>query len=232
MLELRQIAMIVSDLEKTVERLTTELGIEVSINDDRVSEFGLRNAVLAVGETYIEVLTFLDPVSTGARYLNKYGDGGYMVIFQVDDHAPYRQRLSELGVRIEFESTYDDLNTMHLHPHDVGGTLLSLDESPAGSWTPGGPDRLSHGRSDVSKMILAAEVQSPDPDRRVERWAAILGRPVGPDRTIAVDNGGSVRFVPAPEGEPERFVGVDILAADRSRAGSIVDISGIRYRFV
>ena len=47
------------------------------------SQFGLENAVLRVGDCFIELLMPITAGTTAAKYLQKNGQGGYMVILQV-----------------------------------------------------------------------------------------------------------------------------------------------------
>ena len=58
---------------------------------------------------------------------------------------------------------------MQLHPKDTGGYFFEIDwhqggEDPAGPWSPAGPDWKPAVRTDVVSKIVAAELQSPDPD--------------------------------------------------------------------
>jgi len=65
-----------------------------------VGQFGLTNAVFAVGDTFVEVVAPARPDTTAGRYLERRGgDGRYMAIFQVPDLAAARRRLASLGVR-------------------------------------------------------------------------------------------------------------------------------------
>ncbi|MCK7496588.1 MAG: hypothetical protein MZW92_40980 [Comamonadaceae bacterium] len=75
------------------------------------------------------------PDSACARHLARHGDSGYMLILQTDDLARERERLARLGVRTVWSTQFDDIGAMHLHPKDVGGAIVSVDEPrPAASW--------------------------------------------------------------------------------------------------
>ena len=56
-MRLRQVVIVAHDLETTVGHLTAVLGIAVSFRDPGVAEFGLVNAVMPVGDTFLEVVS-------------------------------------------------------------------------------------------------------------------------------------------------------------------------------
>ena len=96
------------------------------------------------------------------------GDGGYMAIFQVDDFAAARERVTRLGVRIAWEIELEDISAMHLHPADVPGAIVSLDEPrPPASW------RWAGDWSPTPGAIGGITVEAPAGTR--ERWTEVLG---------------------------------------------------------
>ena len=142
MIRLRQIAMIAPDLDPVVDQLREALGVEVCFHDPGVAEFGLRNALLLVGDQFLEVLSPIEDDTTVGRLLAKRGGaGGYMAIYEVDDLDARLAHLAARDVRIVWAVDLPDIRGRHLHPRDVGGAIVSLDEPvPAGSWRWGGPD--------------------------------------------------------------------------------------------
>jgi hypothetical protein len=94
---LRQVALVARDLEPVVEAVRHELGLDDTepFRDPGIAAFGLHNAVMEVGDTFLEVVSPVRPDTTAGRYLERRGgDGGYMVIFQVDDLAAARARIA------------------------------------------------------------------------------------------------------------------------------------------
>ena len=74
---------------------------------DRLAEFGLENSVMAIGDTYLEIVALSQ--DTAERLLKRRGgDGGYMVICQVDDIAPYRSHTEALKVRKVWDADLPD----------------------------------------------------------------------------------------------------------------------------
>lgn len=235
-MRLRQVATVAGDLEAAVAAITGSLGLEICRRDPGVGFFGLHNAVLPVGDTFLEVVSPLHEGTAAGRHLERRGgDGGYMVLLQVDDLAAERARLDALGVRIVWQGGDDGISGMHLHPADVGGAIVSLDvATPPESWGWAGDTWRDQVRTEVAGEIAAVEMQSPGPRALAQRWAAVLGRPLdesGPAPCIMLDRG-AVRFVPAEDGRGEGLGGIDLVATDRNRAGERLDVAGIRVHLV
>jgi hypothetical protein len=247
-MRLRQVALVARELDPVVADLRAVLGLGEPYADPGVGVFGLRNAVFPIGDTFLEVVSPVEEGTTAGRLLERRGgDGGYMAIFQTEDLAQHRSRLTKLGVRIVWETTLDDAATLHLHPKDVGGAIVSLDAMvPPESWRWAGPDWKSRVRTEVVSEIVGVELQSGDPAKLGARWAEVLdqrGSRVGDEYAIPLE-GGSVRFVREEDGRGEGVSGVDVRARDRAKAlaaararglelsGDEVKICGTRFRLV
>jgi hypothetical protein len=234
MLRLRQIAFVANDLDAVVGQLQASLGLEVAFRDPAVATFGLHNAVMPVGDQFIEVVAPIREGTAGGRYLERRnGDGGYMVILQSDHHARRKKRVQELGIRTVLQHDGSEYLIMQLHPADTGGSFLEIDEQIdgddiGGPWEPAGPDWQRARRTHVVTGIAAAELQSPNPAALAERWSTILERPVhNADGvpTISLDNA-DLRFVEATDGRGEGLGGIDLAAAP-SEAGSPASIPAV-----
>jgi hypothetical protein len=237
-MRLRQVVVVATDIEPVVDELCQRLGLEVCYRDPGVGHFGLQNALMAVGDGFIEVISPIQDGTTAGRYLERRGgDGGYMLLLQVDDMATERRRIEEMGVRIVWEGKGDGIRGMHLHPADVGGAIVSLDVAePTDSWGWAGADWRAHVRSDVVIEIAGAELQSDDPAALARRWSRVLGRPMeqGVERGEPVLNldGGVIRFVTSTDGRGEGLGGFDLVAANTTRAGESILLAGVRIRLV
>jgi hypothetical protein len=235
-MRLRQVALVAADLDAAVAEITTALDLAVCRRDPGVAFFGLHNAVLPVGDTFLEVVSPLRGGTAAGRFRSRRGgDGGYMVLLQVDDLAVERERIDALGVRVVWEGSDDGISGMHLHPADVGAAIVSLDvATPPQSWGWAGPSWADEVRTEVVQEIAAVELQSDDPLRLARRWSQVLGRALddaGDAPHIALD-GGAVRVVPAHDGRGEGLGGIDLVATDRNRAGERLDLAGVRIRLV
>ncbi len=231
---LRQVALVARDLEAVVADLHDAFGLEVAYRDPAVATFGLHNAVLPVGNQFIEVVSPIREGTAGGRQLERLrGDGGYMVICHTDDHPAVRARVHELGVRTAIDADDHGYRLLQLHPADTGGSFLEIDfqpggEDPEGPWMPAGNDWQHSRRTDVVDGITGVTVQSRDPERTRARWAAIVGDDAGDvtDRTLALDNA-TVTFV---EGPVDSLVAVALSASDASHAGETDTICGVDFR--
>jgi len=100
-MRLRQIALVARDLAAARAAITGVLGLDYAYDDPGVGKYGLCNAVFPVGTTFLEVVSPKAPGTTAERLLGKRGgDGGYMVILQVDDLAAARARVHDAGARV------------------------------------------------------------------------------------------------------------------------------------
>lgn len=214
-LRLRQIALAVADLEAATSQAGQILGLGSAYHDPAIVRYGLRNAVYAIGNTFLEFVSPITENTTVGRLLTKQGgDCGYMVILQTDAAADARARIDAAGVRVADELDRGGAGFMHLHPKDVGGTLLSIDYMPRWSdWEWGGPD-WQKSASD-GEAITGVGISAPAPQAMAARWGEILGRPI--ERSdhvtqIRLDEG-ELRFAPLAGGGSEGFRAFDLHSA-------------------
>jgi catechol 2,3-dioxygenase-like lactoylglutathione lyase family enzyme len=222
---LRQVVLAARDLDAVTARLEATLGVREPFRDPGVSHFGLVNAVYAVGDTFVEVVAPMQEGTAAGRHLDRRGgDAGYMVMFEVDDAPAARERLHELGVRVVWETTHDDIVDLHLHPRDVPGAIVALDATkPVGSWRWGGPDWAGRVPTDVpaGSGVRGVTVAVPEPAAVARRWCAVLGVP-GTGEVIRLGDGSSVRFVSDANGDG--LIGVQIAGL-----GETAEIAGVRF---
>ncbi len=82
---LRQAVLVARELEPVAAALRSALGLGEPFRDPGVGEFGLDNAVFALGDCFLEVISPARPDTAAGRYLARHGgDGGYMVIFDLE----------------------------------------------------------------------------------------------------------------------------------------------------
>src|SRR3954452_15227402 len=137
---LRQAVVAVRDLDAAVRELRAALPLGEPYADPGVGYFGLRNAVMPLGDTFVEVVSPAQESTAAGRCLDRRGDGAYMAMFQIEDLAGARNRAAALGVREVWAGEFDDISAVHLHPGDMGAAIVSLDRPvPPESWRWGGP---------------------------------------------------------------------------------------------
>jgi Glyoxalase-like domain len=209
----RQVVVAARDLAGTAARLQADLGLGEPFSDPGVDYFGLRNAVFALGDTFIEVVSPVREGTSAGRLLERRGgDCGYMVMIQVPDLAAARARAKAAGVREVFEISLDDIEEVHLHPADVGGAIVSLSTPrPPGAWRWGGPE---WERRAVAGRIERLTIGVADPPDVEARWRSIIGELQDTD------------FVPD---ERDRGL-IEVSLAGDGRAHDQVEIAGVRFR--
>ena len=152
-IRLRQVALVAADRDAVVADLCTFLGVSVCFEDPGVAVFGLHNALMTIGDQFLEVVSPTTEGTTAGRLIDKRGgDGGYMAIFEVDDLDRRVEHVTELGVRIVWSGDFPEIRGRHLHPRDVGGAIVSLDQPE--------PHRL---------VVVGRAMASPRRDRRRHR---------------------------------------------------------------
>lgn len=247
-MRLRQVVIAARDLEATVAHLTSVFGIEVSFRDPGIAEFGLVNAVMPVGDTFLEVVSPVAATAPARRFLDRRGDGGYMVMLQSTRLDDDRRRIADLGVRVVWQIDLDDIRDTHLHPADVGGAILALDDArPPAAWRWAGPGWEGRVRTERARTVSGVELAAGDPEALAARWAQVLDRPA--TRTsaghyaIALDPG-VVRFSPSASDPTPHVVGYEVAVADPARvldaarargldvAGDAVTVAGTRLALV
>ncbi len=227
---LRQVALVAHDLDAIVSELQAAFGLEVAYRDPAVATFGLVNAVLPIGNQFVEVVSPTRDDTAGGRQLARLGgDGGYMVICHTDDHPPLRQRVTDLGVRTVIDVDDHGYRIMQLHPADTGGSFLEIDFQPGGDdldgpWMPAGDNWQRARRTDVVDGIAAVTVQCKDPDATAARWGAITTAALD-GRVLTLDNA-TITFT---DGAVDSLVAVALTASDASSRGTTHTICGVQF---
>jgi len=174
-MDIRQIVMVSSLRDPIVSDLNKLFGLEVAFNDPGVGHFGLENAVMPLGTDFLEVVSPIEENTTAGRYLDKRGgDGGYMVIIQVDDFDRSKSLVNDYKIGIVWDTDLPEAKAIHLHPKQMGGAIVSLDwMNPKESWKWAGPEWNNHITDDI-KGIDGIEIQASNPEEMFNRWKDIL----------------------------------------------------------
>jgi hypothetical protein len=226
---LRQIALAAPELDGTVSRLCEILGIEVAHKDPSVGLFGLHNAVMPIGDSFLEVVSPVQDNTTVGRLLAREGNTcGYMVIFQTDDLPAVRERAGQENIRIVFEVELDQAATVHLHPKDIGGPVVSFDRMQSwDDWMWGGPHWREHRGNGNTLGIVGAELAMHNPEVARARWSRLLPDwNVDQGKSVLNADGVELAFVPAGA-DAERLVSFTVafrdpqVALERARAAGL-----------
>ncbi len=174
---LRQAVLAARDLEETVADLRDKFDLGEPYRDPAVAYFGLTNAVFAIGDTFLEVIS---PVGTEAgaltalRQLDRSGGAmcGYMAMVQVDDVTAARERVRAAKVREVFEVELDDIAEVHLHPADMRAIVALSEPRPPESWRWGGE---GWSERSVPGEVTGLTVAVAHPDAMAARWESTAG---------------------------------------------------------
>ena len=125
---LDHIGIAVHSIEDTLPIYTQLLGLKLVKLED-AKQHGIKAALLAVGETNIELIEPLDKESPISKFLEKRGQGIHHIAFKVDNIEKSLDELKAKGValidkkpRIGFEGG----KIAFLHPKSTGNVLIEL----------------------------------------------------------------------------------------------------------
>lgn len=233
-LRLRQVCLVAADLSRETAAIKSLLGLDECHRDANVAKYGLENVLFPVGSNFIEIVSPTRPGTAAGRFLERHGGRyGYMVILDCDDPARRQAHAQSLGVRIANVIRHEDYFGVQLHPKDTGAAILEFNSTvgggdPMGPYAPAGPNWQRAIRDDVTRRLVAVEIECPDPRGLASRWSEILKRPVRElgdgNYRIALDTG-AINFMPgaAPEAV---LAGIELETA-RAR-DTTISVCGVR----
>ena len=177
-MDIRQIVMVSAKRDPVVKNLCELFECEVAFNDPGVGHFGLENAVIPIGTDFLEVVSPKEENTTAGRFLDKRnGDGGYMIIIQVDNFKDSKGLVEKNNIEVVWETDLPKAKAIHLHPKQMGGAILSLDwMDPKESWKWAGPEWTSHISGPITG-IDGVQIQSDNPETMFQDWLDVLGNP-------------------------------------------------------
>ena len=126
--KIEHVALAVSDLDAAVDHYRTTWGIEVS-HRERVEDQGVEEAMLPLGESFLQLLAPTDAGSTVAKFIERRGEGLHHIAFEVGDLNEVLGRLKEQGIPlIDEEPRLGGRGHMvaFVHPKGNHGLLVEL----------------------------------------------------------------------------------------------------------
>ncbi len=225
-LRLRQICLVARELEPVVADIEAILGLAVCYRDPGVGKYGLVNALFPIGTSFLEVVAPVAPNTAAGRFLDRSaGHGGYMVIFDCGDPTRRQRHAEAIGIRVANVIEYEDYVGVQLHPRDCRAAMIEFNRTRGGDvltgpYHPAGPDWRAAIRTDQARTLLAAEIETPEPENLARHWGKILELSVqgGSDPRLEPAADGAIRFLPSPDGRTECLGGLIIEVADVARA--------------
>ena len=118
----------VPDLDEAIAFYGRAFGLSV-VHEEVNERQGVREAMLGVGTSCIQLLAPLNPESTIAKFLDRSGPGIQQIAYGVDDVEAAAASLRAEGVRMLYDTaqvgTAGSLVNF-CHPKDCGGVLIEL----------------------------------------------------------------------------------------------------------
>lgn len=132
--QIDHVGIAVEDLDAAVEHFRRTLGIE-PVHRERVESQGVEEVLLAVGDSYVQLLGALGPDTPVGRFLARQGQGVHHVGYRVEDLARALVHLKTEGVRLIDEAPRPGsrgTSIAFVHPKGMGGVLVELVQDGSG----------------------------------------------------------------------------------------------------
>lgn len=125
----------VPDLDEAIAFYQTAFGLPLAHRETN-AEQGVEEAMIAVGDSFVQLLAPLSPDSTIGRFLETRGPGIQQMAYRVQDLDATCDRLRAAGVRLLYEAPRTGTagsRVNFVHPKSAGGVLIELVEPAAGA---------------------------------------------------------------------------------------------------
>lgn len=207
-LRLRQVCVASMELEPAVEILT-RIFEQAPCHTSELSEYGLQNALFAMGGSFLEIVAPTRPDTAVERFIKRTGGtGGYMAIFDCEDVSNRKEIAKSLDITPIVDQSRPNADLLQLDPKATGLTMLEFDHHQNGE------DRLGHyewaGEGWQSALnedvdFSGISVTSDELPKRQQQWHSLFRT----ERNALMINGliqldhGYIQFEPSsPHGKP------------------------------
>jgi len=221
-MRLRQLVIATGEMDFLADSICDLFELKKTFSDPELIVFGLENVLIPLGDTFLELVTPVKENTSAGRFLTKRGgDGGYMIIVDSLDLAKERKRLEKLGMHIVWHENRktDGIHgqSLHLHPKQVGGAILSIDNmNPPSSWLWAGQEWEKDINKSLVSHLSGVNLCSPHPDDLLSNWEKALGkkRSTG-DNSIGLEDS-KINFVMNTQSQSEHVSAFQINSSKRS----------------
>ncbi len=177
---IRQIAVIVPQVDPIIERLHALFGVEPSLREE-LPQFDVLSKIVPIGDQFLELIKPLKPGTAQARFLDKRGPGLYMLILESDEGLTCKAKAEACGIPVVATEDRPTHTSVHLHPKAMANVLVAIDTSKVtGDWPAAGPHWQQHIRSEVATGIFAFSIAGWDADQMVAPYRKLFGMEVRP----------------------------------------------------
>jgi methylmalonyl-CoA/ethylmalonyl-CoA epimerase len=126
--EIDHVAIAVEDLDAAVDYYRSVFGAELA-HRERVETDKVEEALLAVADSYIQLLTPTSDASPVAKFLERKGEGIHHVGYRVDDCGAALEAVKRAGGKVIDEAPRPGsrgTTVAFVHPKAAFGTLIEL----------------------------------------------------------------------------------------------------------
>lgn len=127
---IHHVAIAVEDLDKAVAGFESRYNV-TPISREIIEDQGVREAMIAIGGSHIQLLEPLSPESPVGRFLSRNGEGMHHLAFAVQDIEAALTHLKSTGARLIDETPRlggGGHRIAFVHPAELAGTLVELVE--------------------------------------------------------------------------------------------------------
>ena len=181
-MRLRQLVFVSKERDRLAKEICDVFDLKEAYNAPGLISFGLENVLIPLNDTFFEIVTPVQENTTAERFFEKTGgEGGYMIIVDGEDFEHENERVENSEIRIIWNGDRQEegihARTIHLHPKQMGGAILSLDwMNPKESWKWAGPEWTSHISGPITG-VDGVQIQSDNPEAMFQDWLEVLGNP-------------------------------------------------------
>ncbi len=126
--KIEHVAVAVADLDAAIALYRDVWGLEVS-HRERVEDQGVEEAMVSIGESYIQLLGATGPDTTVGKFVERRGEGLHHIAYQVEDIQAALSTLAKEGIPlIDTTPRAGSRNTQvaFVHPGGMFGVLIEL----------------------------------------------------------------------------------------------------------
>lgn len=126
--KIEHVALAVSDLDQAIQFYRDVWGLTLE-HREIVEDQGVEEAMLRIGESYIQLLSPLGDDTSVGRFIQKRGEGLHHIAYEVGDLEVALQKLKNEGVELIDESPRRgsrNTKVAFVHPKGNRGVLVEL----------------------------------------------------------------------------------------------------------
>jgi methylmalonyl-CoA epimerase len=130
--KIEHVALAVADIDAAIAHYKDVWGLEVA-HRERVEDQGVEEAMLPLGDSYLQLLGATGPDTTVGKFLERRGEGLHHIAHEVDDLEAELRQLKEKGVAsIDEKPRRGGRGHMvaFVHPKSNHGLLVELIQAP------------------------------------------------------------------------------------------------------